>query len=287
MRQRSRGRVRPPTSVCTPINNETLGHNYATAYQDKGSVLPRIICERFLQFEFKFNFKYTTDAAAITHGHKQDNTDKRGGLTKVFHLCRSTKITSLCSEGRSLFVHRESRPSLTWVSALACSFEMRPCSLPMGQHTFLCFGRLPFQIVCSLPHLPCLDTSCFMGCSASADFSKCDARSDSCCSLLRLLCLLCGPTIGEFLGSGGWIFAGTIRFVLQTVLFFLACSSSSAASEATRVYRIAFLMYGCCLFDYGFEGSVFLRQGVPKPVLSFGSSRRPCRSLPHSSCTWH
>ena len=49
-----------------------------------------------------------------------------------------------------------------------------------------------FQIVCSLPRLPCFNAYCFTGCSASADLSKCAAFCDSCCSCRGC----CSHTVG-------------------------------------------------------------------------------------------
>ena len=118
-----------PTSVCTPINNETLGHNYSTAYQDKESVRPRINCESFIQFK--------TYATAITSEHKPTQ-HQLFTFVSISSVASRRYFTSLPSRSGTPHVKecvalaaprtacpREPRPSLTWASAQACSFEMR------------------------------------------------------------------------------------------------------------------------------------------------------------------
>ena len=127
----------------------------------------------------------------------------------------------------------EPRPLLTWASALASSFVMRLVR-STGEHVFLCFWHLPFQIVCSLPRLPCIDAYCFMGCSARADLSKCAA-------FLKLGWRM------QFIwfSSKNFLFFSSFR----TIPGWGGCSQTLFSSK----------YFDCSIFDWEYEVSTSLR----------------------------
>ena len=73
---------------------------------------------------------------------------------------------------------------------------------------------------------------------------------------------LCGPTVGEFLGSVGHAFAGAILVVLETVLVLLGPFDLISRLCDYHKQGVSLLVHRHDLFHGGLEGSVHLRQNV-------------------------
>ena len=86
----------------------------------------------------------------------------RSGTSNV-RLCVLEAVSKALSSGPL--------PSLTWPSALACSFvKRRP--LPVDRHVFSDFCGLAQHFLCALQSLLCIHASFFMSWTGVADFSE-------------------------------------------------------------------------------------------------------------------
>ena len=164
---------------------------------------------------------------------------------------------------------REPMPSLTWPSALACSFMKRQV-FPLDRHVFIEFCGLALNIECSLQRLLQGHTEFIMDCSAIANITESVAKLGACG-------FLCNPAIGKFHGCCAELVTRAVQVILQTTL-----------SRYARVLRpLPGLRHAVRHRPRHGDLKVHtLSPARPVPPRTSDEGRRPCRWLRRSSCTW-